>query len=113
MIQALINRLMAFMTSLASDGGPSSTRWIYMRSSEIFWYGWFFIVLAAIYRYVRFADANAGWLTLIGTLAAAGFAFVQNAQTTKLAIDAKNTGSPSSVVTSPLGSEVTAGELVK
>lgn len=108
-MQSIQNRFFAFMASLAAEGGPSSTRWIYMRSSEVFWFGWLSIVLAAIYRYVRFNDANAGWLTLIGTLAAAGFAFVQNAQTTKIAIDAKAAGTSTS--TTPLSSTVTGEKL--
>lgn len=97
----LLNRFTAFMAALAAEGGPSSTRWIYMRSSEVFWFGWLIVVVAAVYRYVRFADANAGWLTLIGTMAAAGFAFVQQTQAKKIAIDSQQamaqTGSASSV----------------
>lgn len=117
MMQALSNRLFAFIERLATEGGPSSTRWIYMRTSEVYWFGWLMCCLSAVYRYVRFGDANGAWLGFVGAMAAAGFAFVQQTQAKKITVDSQTAmaqaGTPSTSTDTPLSSTMTQGEQTK
>ena len=110
-IQNLINRAITYMASLATDGGPSATRWVFLRTAEVVSLGWLCIVFTVIYRIVRFGVADGTWLGLIFTLAGALFGFSALNQNTKLTLDAKKIGDPS-VVSTP-GGTITSGEQVK
>lgn len=97
-----------FMLKLASDGGASTTRWVFARTAEVVSFGWLCLVAAQVYRVWRFGTTDAGLLTLIGTLAAALFSFATYTQTTKMSIDSKSSGSSAKAET--IGANVTTGD---
>lgn len=84
--------LLVFVVSkLPSDGGPSVTRWVFLRTAEVISLGWLSLVGAEVYAYARYGKADAIYCGMILTLGAGLFAFAQNAQTTKLSLDSKTT----------------------
>jgi hypothetical protein len=93
--------------SLPFDGGPSVTRWVFLRTAEAISIGWLCLVGALIYRVARYGDANPALCGLIFTLAGALFGFAALNQNTKLTVDAKSTGSPSTITTT--GGKVETG----
>jgi hypothetical protein len=80
---------MQIIKSLPFDGGPSVTRWVFLRTGEIISVGWLALVGAAVYQYVRFAKADVIFCGMILTIGAGLFGFAQQAQVTKLSIDSK------------------------
>lgn len=95
---------------LPSDGGPSATRWVFIRTAEVISLGWIALTVGAVYRYVRFGTTDAIYCGMVLTLGAGLFAFAQNAQVTKLSLDSKSPGASSSATLTPLSSTVTSGE---
>lgn len=102
----LFNRLAKFMASIVEDGGPSSTRWVFLRTAEVVSFGWLSLVAAGCYRYGRFGTFDGGLLALIGTLAAALFGFATQTQNTKISTDAKVQGVKGEMSTTPLTGDV-------
>jgi hypothetical protein len=96
------------MASLVVDGGPSVTRYSYLRTVEIVSIGWFSIVIAVVVRYVHTGLADGGVLALIGTLAATLLTATALNQNTKLTLDNAPKGDPSKVSTP--GATVTQGD---
>ena len=107
MMAARVGSWTEIVKSLPFDGGPSVTRWVFLRTSEVISLGWLALALVAAFRIYKFGSCDAGVLTLIFTLATALFGFSTLNQNTKLTVDSKGTGSPSTVST-PTG-EVTEG----
>jgi hypothetical protein len=94
---------MQIIKSLPFDGGPSVTRWVFLRTGEIISAGWLALVGAAVYQYVRFAKADVIFCGMILTIGAGLFGFAQQAQVTKLSIDSKS----GTVESTPLSTTVT------
>lgn len=80
--------------ALPFDGGPSATRWVFVRTSEVVSLGWLALVAGAVYTYCRYGKADVVYCGMILTLGAGLFGFAQNAQTTKLSLDSKTNGDP-------------------
>jgi hypothetical protein len=102
-----INRITAYMASLVSDGGPSATRWVFLRTAEAITLGWLGMVAVLCIRYIHTGNTDAALITAIITVMGALFGFASLNQNTKLAIDAKLPGSPSTLSTP--GASVTSG----
>lgn len=85
---AIPNRFFTFMASLVIDGGPSVTRYAYLRTLEIVSAGWFLLVLATIWRYLRFGTTDGGMLGLIGSILVPLLGASAINQNTKLTADA-------------------------
>lgn len=94
---------MQIIKSLPFDGGPSVTRWVFLRTGEIISFGWLCLVGGAVYQYSRFGKADVIFCGMILTLGAGLFGFAQQAQVAKLSMDSKNS---SSVESTPLSSTV-------
>lgn len=77
--------------SLPFDGGPSVTRWVFLRTAEVISLGWLCLVGGAIYQYARFGKADVIFCGMILTLGAGLFGFAQQTQVKKLAIDSSST----------------------
>lgn len=95
------------LKSLPYDGGPSVTRWVFLRTAEVVALGFVVMVGGGVYRYVRFGTADAIFWAAVGGLGGAMFGFAKSAQVTKLSIDAKTPGSGSTVESGLTGSTVT------
>lgn len=106
-----VDKFSSFMAALVQDGGPSSTRWVFLRTAEVISAGWLMLVGSVIFVFVHNPHPDAlifGAMTgVVLTLGAGLFAFAQQAQTTKLALDSKGNGT---VTNTPLSSEVKAPE---
>jgi hypothetical protein len=89
--------------SLPFDGGPSVTRWVFLRTAEVISLGWLCLVGGAVYQYIRFAKADVIYCGMILTLGGGLFGFAQQTQVAKLSMDSKNS---SSVESTPLSSTV-------
>src|SRR5260370_17219135 len=63
--------------SLPFDGGPSVTRWVFLRTAEVISFGWLCLVGAAIYQYARFGKADPIYCGMVLTLGGGLFAFAQ------------------------------------
>lgn len=90
---------------MALDGGPSVTRWVYLRVAEIVGLGFLFLVGGAVYRYVRYGNADVIYCGLIGTIGAGLFGFAQQAQVAKLNLD-KSGGAATITNTTPLSNTI-------
>ncbi len=92
-IQAVTDKVQTWMQiikSLPFDGGPSVTRWVFLRTSEVVSLGWLALVIAEVYRYIKFGTADTIHCGVILTLGGGLFAFAQNAQVKKLSLDPKS-----------------------
>jgi hypothetical protein len=92
--------------SLPFNGGPSVTRWVFLRTSEVISFGWLCLVGGAIYQYARFGKADAIFCGMVLTLGGGLFAFAQQTQAKKLAIDSTATSTTVGVVTQQTGGSV-------
>ena len=79
--------------ALPFDGGPSATRWVFIRVAEVISLGWLALVFGAVYTFVRFGKVDTVYCGMILALGTGLFGFAQNAQTTKLSLDSKTTPS--------------------
>lgn len=85
---------MQLIKALPFDGGPSATRWVFVRTAEVISLGWLALVFGAVYTFIRFGKVDAIYCGMILTLGAGLFGFAQNAQTHKLSLDAQNNSDP-------------------
>ena len=108
MIARLFNRAVAYMASLCTDGGPSVTRWMALRASEALTMCVVCMVLTLCARYWKTGATDAGLIACICTLSASLIAATSLNQNTKLTLDAKKPGDPSSISTP--GGTITTGE---
>jgi hypothetical protein len=95
--ESIVTKLTSWMQiikSLPFDGGPSVTRWVFLRTSEVISAGWLALVGAAIYQYVRFGKADAIFCGMVLTLGGGLFAFAQQTQSKKLDLGATTTSQP-------------------
>lgn len=105
-ITSKVGTWMDVIKALPFDGGPSVTRWVFVRTAEVISLGWLGLVFGAVWEYVRVGKVDAIYCGMIVTLGMGLFGFSQNAQTTKLAIDSKTPGAAGSVESSALGATV-------
>lgn len=84
----LLNRLWAFLGSIAEDGGPSSTRVVFLSTGAVVSVGWLALVASVFYRYVKFGTTDGATLAAIVTLAGMLFGFATGTQFKKIAADA-------------------------
>ena len=97
---------MQIVKALPYDGGPSVTRWVYLRTAEVVSLVLVMMAGAAVYEVAKYRGLDAVLAGLILGLATALFAFAKGAQATKLAVDAKTPGAASSVESGPVSSKV-------
>lgn len=113
-ISKITDKISEYMSALVKDGGPSITRWVFVRTAEIISFGWLVMVACACtYLMVGiFASKHmdgvcfGAFVGAIVTLGGGLFAFAQQTQNTKLALDSKASGIPSVTTTNPLSSKV-------
>ena len=48
-----------------SEGGPSVTRWVFLRTAEVISLGWLALVGAVVWRYAKFGTTDGALLTAI------------------------------------------------
>ena len=92
--ESLVTKLTTWIQiikSLPFDGGPSVTRWVFLRTAEVISLGWLALVGAAIYQYARFGKADAIYCGMVLTLGAGLFGFAQQTQSKKLELGAPAT----------------------
>ena len=105
--KSLCNRLLVFMLSLVTDGGPSVTRYVYLHTVEIVSIGWFCLVVSIIWVYIHTHTSDAGMLALVGGMIVPMLTATALNQNTKLTLDNSPKGDPSKVSTP--GATVTKG----
>jgi hypothetical protein len=105
-LKSLFDRFFAFMGSIVADGGPSSTRWVFLRTAEVVSFGWVALVVSVAYRYWKFGTSDGAMLTAIVTLAGALFGFATQTQNNKISTDAKVSGMAGEISTTPLSGDV-------
>ena len=103
MVDKLGGKFFAFMASLVADGGPSVTRWVFLRTSEVISLGWLGMVGCACFVFVKHQHVDITWCGMVLTLGAGLFKFAQEAQKTKLTLDAT---SATSMDSGPLSTAV-------
>lgn len=104
----IANRAIAYMASLVTDGGPSTTRWMALRTTESMTMCVIACFGAVIFRVIRYGSCDGAFLTFVGGIAATLITATSLNQNTKLALDAKKPGDPSSISTP--GATITTGE---
>ena len=86
----LFNRFSAWIASIAEDGGPSSTRVVFLTTAAVVSLGWLGLVGSVVYRYVKFGTTDGATLAAIVTLAGMLFGFATGTQVKKISADAAN-----------------------
>lgn len=79
---------------LPYSGGPSVTRWVFVRTAEVISIGWLALVGSVIWVYARYQKADAIYCGMILTLGAGLFKFAQQTQVAKLSIGTNSTDDP-------------------
>lgn len=104
-IAAKAGGIIQTIKALPFDGGPSVTRWVFLRIAEAVTFGWLCLVGATIYGLVVNHHADIALCSLVGTLAAAMFGFASNNMNVKNTTEAAlASDKPSTTNTTPLSS---------
>ncbi len=104
-VAAKASKIVDTLKALPFDGGPSVTRWVFLRIAEAVTFGWLCLVGALIYGLVAFHHADPAIATLVGTLAAAMFGFASNNMNIKNTTEAQlGSGKSSTTSSTPLTS---------
>ena len=96
------------MASLVTDGGPSVTNWLALRTTEAMQILVALMVLTECVMCLRGKGTDAGMISAIVTIGLALITATSLNKNTKLALDAKKPGDPSSISTP--GATITSGE---
>lgn len=87
-MKSLFYRFTTWLASIAEDGGPSSTRVVFLSTGAVVSFGWLALIGSVVYRYVKFGTVDGATLAAIVTLAGMLFGFATGTQYKKLATDA-------------------------
>jgi hypothetical protein len=70
--------ILTTIKALPYDGGPSVTRWVFLRIAEAVIFGWLCLVGALVYGVVRHGHGDGAVAAAVCSLAAAMFGFASN-----------------------------------
>jgi hypothetical protein len=102
----MLNKVIAYMQRLVTDGGPSLTRWLALRVTEAMTFMVLLMVVTECYCCIWRKGTDAGMISAIVTISVALITATSLNQNTKLTLDAKPSGSPSKIET-PTGTITT------
>lgn len=103
----LINKARHYMASLVVDGGPSLTRWLALRVTEAMTFFVGAMIFTMCHNIWIGRGSDAGIISAIVTISLALITATSLNQNTKLTLDAKSPGDPSTISTP--GATLTTG----